>query len=150
VLAVASPASAVAPTTRAASIESRILSLIDQSRARWHRTNLVMVPGLRAVARQHSRDMAAAGRLSHAGFSSRIARFHGPDYAACEDVAWYRPASDPGDAALAQHIFDQWLHSPPHKACMLDSRKLRTNTAGVGVFRDAAGKWWATLEAVRK
>jgi len=84
---------------------------------------------LAQAARQHAEEMARRGRLSHQipgepGLGERIAatvlRFN----ASAENVAF---------GPTASQIHDDWMHSPPHRANILDATY---NAMGVAVVRD--------------
>lgn len=152
------PSADPAPATRTsspagfhASIESQILSLINQGRAQHGRGSLATHGGLRSVARQHSRHQASIGHLSHGGFRGRIDRALPTWTAACENVARFRPAGGQAVAGstVASRMYSLWLNSTSHRRCMLDARGAGYRLAGVGVYRDSSGGWWATFEAAR-
>lgn len=133
------------------SIESQILSLINSGRAQYARGGLAPHGGLRSVARQHSRHQASIGHLSHAGFRGRIDRALPAWSSACENVARFRPAGGQSvsGATVASRMYSLWLNSTSHRRCMFDARGAGYRIAGVGVYRDSSGGWWATFEAAR-
>jgi uncharacterized protein YkwD len=148
----------------ASSVESRLLRLVNSGRASRGKGAWTMHGGLRGVARGHDANMSSQGRLSHDGFPRRIdaampdprqrggppdSGFHDGGFAACENVARYRPAKPASDEDVAQTFYKGWLNSSPHRRCMFDERKMRLNVTGIGVIKDSSGTWWGTLEAVR-
>lgn len=149
----ADPAPATQPSSTGsdASIESQILSLINQGRAGNGRGSLASHAGLRSVARQHSRHQAGIGNLSHAGFRARVNRALPTWTAACENVARFRPAGGQAVAAstVASRMYSLWLNSLSHRRCMFDARGAGYRLSGVGVYQDATGGWWATFYAAR-
>lgn len=136
---------AVAPVYGSSGIESQILSLINSGRRGVGRSALRSHGGLKAVARQHSANMAARGGLTHAGFISRLNRGAPGWSSGCENVARYRGPS----TNIAGIMYSLWLNSPSHRRCMFDARGAGYTLAGVGVYRDRIGGWWATLELAR-
>jgi uncharacterized protein YkwD len=152
-----SPATAV---TSASTIESLLVQEINDARAANGKGALVRHSGLSAQARTHSQNMAAAGELSHDGFEARLqnatpdpSEANGPPDdgftgAACENVA-FRSTPGETDAQAAEGLVTQWLNSPPHRECMLDTANDNLNVAGVGVFIDASNGVWATLIPAR-
>ncbi|HVE91162.1 MAG TPA: CAP domain-containing protein [Actinomycetota bacterium] len=137
--------------TGASAVESRVLTLINNGRASIGKGRLSSHDGLRSVARQHSVSMSRHGGLTHAGFHDRVRRagFSG-NFAACENVAYFRPAQGASTERVAQKLYSLWLNSPGHKRCMFDLRSRGFNRAGVGVFLDRSGRWWGTFEAARR
>jgi uncharacterized protein YkwD len=164
VISGATPAGAVSVSTgRDRSVEGIALrTLNDDRRARGLRT-LTLHAGLRDVAREHSRDMAARRRVGHWGFESRLQRatpdpqqsrtgadegIWGVGVAACENALYrFRAGStEESDQQVARALVAQWRASAPHARCMFNGG---LNAAGLGVYRDAGGVWWATLEVAR-
>ncbi len=146
----------VAPAVTAAAsfdsqVEARVLGLINEGRRRNGRANLAAHDGLRRVAREHSVNMSRRGSISHDGFRGRITRagFTG-SYAACENVAMFRPRGTASTETVAKKFYSLWLNSRPHRRCMFDASNRRYNQAGVGIYRDNSGRWWATLELARQ
>jgi hypothetical protein len=121
-----------------------------------------MHAGLRFEARDHSADMAANQKVGHDGFEDRLREatpdpletaggsddgIWGVSVRACENALFrYRAGStQETDEQVARALAAQWAASAPHAACMFDGRM---NAAGLGIFRDVRGAWWATLEVV--
>ena len=161
------PAQAASVATgRTPVIEQRILELVNDARRARGRGPYLMHAGLRDVAREHSRNMSAAGRLSHAGFEARLRRatpdpfqaagapdsgFYSAGLAACENAAYRFRAgtTDETNEQVARGFFGQWWNSAPHRDCLLDVWNAGLNATGIGLYRDARGVWWATMEVVR-
>lgn len=164
-VALVHPGARAAIASRSPAIEERALAYLNQARASGGLGPAIMHAGLRAAARRHSSDMAASRSLSHDGFEKRIETsapdpfepaapddgFDVPWIAACENALYtYRSGTDSRtDDELARDIANLWLNSPPHRDCVFDVWGAGLNAAGLGVYRDASGAWWATLEFVR-
>lgn len=134
-----------AAPSSASSVESRILSLVNQGRSSKGRPALRMHGGLRSAARSHSAQMARAKRLGHQGFPARVNRALGVNsVTACENVARFRGEGDP-----ATQLYQSWVRSGSHNRCMNDASRKGFNAAGLGVVLDSSGMWWATLEAAK-
>lgn len=105
---------------------------------------LVEHPAILAEVRAHSEDMARRSQLDHDGFDARVARIRAADTGisgfVCENVGFVSGLT--GQAAL-DRIFQGWMNSPPHRACMLDENA-KTQSAAVGVFR-SGDETWATF-----
>jgi uncharacterized protein YkwD len=146
-------------------IESKILALVNQARTQQGLEVYQAHAGLKPPARQHDVDMSNEDQLNHDGFQGRLqnaapdpAQGHGaPDdgfmdngMAGCENVAYYYKYDNTDtDDQVAQEFYDLWLNSPPHKECLFDDWGYGLNVAGVGVYLDSSGKWWATMEVAR-
>jgi uncharacterized protein YkwD len=139
------PSTASTPVLGNSGIESQILSLINSGRSGVGRGRLRTHGGLKSVARVHSRNMAARGGLTHAGFIGRLNAGARGWTSGCENVARYRGPS----TNIAGIMYRLWINSPPHRRCMFDASNKGFNVAGVGVYRDSRGGWWATLELAR-
>ena len=72
---------------------------------------------LHALAQQHANDMARRNSLDHAGFMQR----RGPAGAVAENVAMGCETE-----ACARRM---WMHSPPHRAALMDGRYTRIGVA---------------------
>lgn len=121
-----------------AGLEAAVLRAVNEHRRATGRAALVPDPQLAALARGHSEEMARRGRLDHAGFRERVAKF-GRDAqvsAAAENVAQLLA----GDDDLAARALEHWLASRSHR------RNLEGSYArcGVGAARGADGRWYLT------
>jgi uncharacterized protein YkwD len=148
-------------STQTDSVEVRLLELINQGRSGVGKGAEVMHAGLRSGARGHSSYQASAGSLSHDGLSDRIygaapdphESNGAPDDGFglyCENVAYYNPGgASVTEEQVAQKFYSVWYGSSAHRNCMFDSNGRGFNAAGVGIYRDARGYWWATFDSVR-
>ena len=98
----------------------RLGTLINEYRNRHGVAQLVAEDPLASLARQHSADMAKAGRMSHDGYETR---FRDSGHTMCvENVGWNYPTPAKQMAA--------WQDSPGHERNMSDTR---VTHMGVGV-----------------
>jgi hypothetical protein len=132
-----------------APVEAALLKLVNEGRPVM---DLVVHVGLRSQARGHSKYLSTVGGLNHDGAATRFERGSpdppesngAPDDGFtpvwCENVAVARG----GDASIVPKlIYDGWVNSPPHYACMQNPVP---TVAGLGVYHDGKN-WWATLDA---
>src|SRR5919109_86584 len=142
-------------------VEVRVLQLINQGRSGVGKSAEVMHAGLRSAARDHSAYQASIRRMTHDGLAGRVGGASPDPYESngapddgfgtyCENVAYYYPGSAGAtEEQVAQKFYDVWLNSSPHRRCMFDEYGASLNVAGVGIYRDTRGYWWATFESVR-
>ena len=99
---------------------ARLAERVNQYRDRKGAAALSSDASLASIAHEHSAAMAAAKRLSHDGFESRIRRSR---RSLCvENVGWnYRTPDDQ---------LDGWQRSPEHDRNLLDAR---VKQMGIGV-----------------
>lgn len=123
-------------------IERRIVAAINAARVNVGRKPLRLAKRLGPVARSHSIEMNATGRLVHesadgAPFSERLLRAMPSLQRMGETIAI---ASDPSQ------FVSQWLESTPHRRILLDPR-LRLIGVGVaaGTYK-GADAYWATAD----
>jgi uncharacterized protein YkwD len=109
----------------AGSIEQATRCLVNAARRRRGRRPLRRNRRLSLAATRHARDMALNNYFSHdsrdgSSFLDRIRRVHYlPHYGAWsagENLAW-----GSGDYATPKSIVRSWMHSPGHRANILDS-----------------------------
>lgn len=160
-LVVIALAAALVPAPAAsaqASMEAEILSLINAGRRSEGLGPLSSHAGLNAQARGHARAMAQADALGHSGAAGRIASA-APDPAEpngapddgftlhdwCENVGYVENASE---AEIPEHFYRTWVESASHADCMFDAPGRGITVGGVGLYKDANGRWWATFTAV--
>ncbi len=143
------PPAVAAPAVDNAS-GTALLSDINAKRTTMTRPRgaLVSQAKMTSLAEQHSMAMANRHLLSHFGFSKRVAQIYADDSGIknnyiCENVAYVRNAAL-NSATAADALFTAWMHSRPHKRCMLDIRHPSTQSAGIGVVQDG-NTWWATF-----
>lgn len=128
------------PTSEFASLEQRVVSLINQERA----DNADPLPALASrdviadEARKHSREMADASiAFGHDGFSKRLENI-GKVIAwqtGGENVAYNGGYSDPAEKAVTA-----WMNSASHRDNILGDYDL----TGVGIARNAQGVYYFT------
>ena len=132
-----------------AGVEAALLKLVNEGRPA---NDLVVHAGLRTEARGHSKYLSTVGSLNHDGAATRFER-GAPDPPEsngapddgftpvwCENVAVARG----GDASIVPKlIYDGWVNSPPHYACMQNPVP---TVAGLGIYHDGKN-WWATMDA---
>jgi len=124
-----------------ASLEAALLGAVNEYRGRHHRVALARRPDLDAVARAHSRDMAARRYLSHASpegvdWVGRLERAGVTGFAmAAENVGFTtRPDSN-------AEILSGWVHSPVHRENLLAAP---FNATGLGIARGRDGALYYT------
>ena len=123
------------------SLEAKVLILAQEERSRAGLTpELVLNDQLCAAAREHSDDMAERDYFDHrspdgSNALARVLRYD-PKFRGtlAENIASRsNPAGVAEDEdALARHIVDAWLESPPHRATLL-SPLFRLTGIGVAV-----------------
>lgn len=118
-------------------LRSSVLCLVNRVRKHYGLPRLRYNLDLRRSATGHSNDMVANGYFSHFGTggstpSGRITRAgyltRARSYFLGEDLA----GGDGRRYGSPLGIFRSWMHSPPHRANILDPR---FHDAGVGVAR---------------
>jgi uncharacterized protein YkwD len=124
------------PDPALAPLESELLRQVNEARAERHLLALQRTPELDAVARAHSRDMAARGYVAHqspegANAIDRLeqAQVSGFSLAAENIGATSRPAPN-------REILQGWLHSPVHRRNLLAPS---FNATGIGIARARDG-----------
>jgi len=118
------PRTAVAAETREeVRYAAHLADLVNQYRARNGLRPLTLEPALDALARQHSVAMAAAKRLSHDEFPSRVRR---SGHAMCVENVGFNYRSP-------ESQFEGWRGSAGHDRNMLDKR---VDRMGIGVAAD--------------
>ena len=135
------PAPEPAPTVEA----SALLTLINQERSQTGSAAVALQGQLTAAALAHARDMAEMGRLSHTGSDgsssgTRISR---------QGYAWrtYGETIAAGQQTVAA-VHQAWMHSPPHKAIILDGRYTEV---GLATYQKegATTRYWCQVFAAR-
>jgi uncharacterized protein YkwD len=135
--AVAAPTAGSAPARHDAALaglESSVLQKLNAVRAHHGLLPLRASTKLAAAAAQHSREMASDGYFQHdsadgTSFSTRIAQWYPPRgfgyWSVGENLLWSSPTVD-SRSALAL-----WMHSPEHRANILDARWREIGVAAV-------------------
>lgn len=137
---VAAPSASASPDPRG--IESRLLELINRGRQERGKSPLALNVALADQVRAHALDMALTDSLNHDGFTDRVRNAGFAGRGACENAAMRYVPWETEDQ-VAQNLYQQWVDSPPHRACMFDEER-PSNVIGVGVAADAAGAFWST------
>ncbi len=140
---VLSPFGARGDTPKAphASLEARFHELVNADRARHHLIQLERDPGLDAVARAHSADMAQRRYLAHVNPEglNPVRRIEAAGFEGFTLAAENAGQTDRGEPA--REILEGWIASPVHR------RNLHAppfNHTGVGVARAPDGTWYFT------
>ncbi len=134
----AAPERSAAPskaTDTQSSAESQVLSLVNQERARAGCSPVTADKELAGLAQQFSDDMARRGFFDHTDPDGDTpwdrARDAGIDDLGGENIA--------RGQATAQAVMDSWMHSPGHRANILNCDY---KTLGVGAHVGPGGPWW--------
>lgn len=103
---------------------ARVASLINAYRGEHRLSQLMTAERLTSVADEHSRQMAAVGQPSHAGFRERFRR---ADSEICvENIAAYFDSPEA--------LVDGWRRSPSHDRNLLEPRIVRMGLAARGSY----------------
>ena len=143
VVALAALAAAVAPGARStpdrqgasvAALESGVLERLNAIRSGHGLVPLRASSKLAAAAAQHSREMAADGYFAHdsangTSFFTRVAQWYSSNgfgyWSVGENLLWAAPSVAPARA------LSLWMHSPEHRANILDARWREIGVAAV-------------------
>ncbi|MER0482894.1 CAP domain-containing protein [Streptomyces sp. Edi2] len=117
------------------SAEAQVLSLVNQERDRAGCSPVTADKELAGLAQQFSDDMARRGFFDHTDPDGDTpwdrARDAGIDDLGGENIA--------RGQATAQAVMDSWMHSPGHRANILNCDY---QTLGVGAHVGPGGPWW--------
>jgi len=143
-LATADSAGAVAPTgpqatAAAARFGPALLAELNRVRAKHGLGPVVADRRMSRAAGAHSRDMARRGYFGHGSWSGRVARAAGRPHEVGEVLGWLTRSTPRREA---RGVVRGWLHSPPHRAVVLDGGFKR-----VGLGR-AAGRFGGLPAAI--
>jgi len=117
-------------------LETQVLADVNQARAARGLAPLHLSSKLAAAAAQHSREMASHGYFSHSSangeaFWRRVQRYYGPAryryWAVGENLLWQSPDIDAAGA------LSLWMHSPEHRANLLNRQWREIGLAAVHV-----------------
>lgn len=108
--------------------EQQVMELANQARAEHGLEPLVWDAPLAAAARQHAAWVARSAQLSHQypGEADLAAR------AANAGARFQEVAENIAEGPSADSLHQQWMHSPPHRANILDPR---VTSIGVAIVR---------------
>jgi uncharacterized protein YkwD len=129
--------------TTLATLDAGVLQQLNAARADHGLAPLRQNRDLDAAAEQHSREMAVDGYFDHSSFdgtsfSDRIAHWYGLQgyryWSVGENLLWSSPSIGPGAAV------ELWMHSPEHRANILNARWREIGIAAVH-FPAAAGTY---------
>ena len=125
----------------ASSAEFQLFKAANQERRARGLNRLRWKQNLAVAARRHAREMAKRNAISHefpgeASLPVRITRAGIQFSAVAENVA---------DAASVARIHDLWMHSPPHRANILDKGM---DSFGAGVVQ-RNGQYFAVEDFAR-
>jgi uncharacterized protein YkwD len=134
--AAAQPAEAGAVTHD--KVERQVVRLINGARHHRGKRSLRLSRRMSVGATRHSIAMARTGTAAHgASWYSRVSRY-AHSRTVGEVIAYVRTSS----SRQARWVFNAWMHSPTHRAVILDGRFDR---AGIG-RRAGHGRWYFTLD----
>lgn len=135
-----------------ATTESRFIALINAERTSRDETPLVIDPYLQAAAREHSREMSDLHYFDHfsptPGMTTptdryarqlRTASLAMPNAYLIGENIYYSSVFDVRYGVDYGH--QSLMHSPPHRANILDPR---FSKIGVGIYTDSRGQVWVT------
>ena len=119
----------------ASGVEAQVIALVNQERAQAGCHPVTASSSLAGLAQAFSEDMAARGFFDHTDPSGNDpwdrAKARGITNLGGENIA--------RGQATAQAVMDAWMHSPGHRANILNCD---FRTLGVGVHFGTGGPWW--------
>ncbi|MCX2967500.1 MULTISPECIES: CAP domain-containing protein [Streptomyces] len=115
--------------------EARVLTLVNQERARAGCQPLRADAALAGLAGDHSRDMAERGYFSHTDPEGRSPF----DRAAEAGVRHMGGENIARGQATPEAVMEAWMNSPGHRANIVNCD---FTTLGVGVHNGDGGPWW--------
>ncbi|MEU9604531.1 CAP domain-containing protein [Streptomyces sp. NPDC048057] len=135
-----SPQSSATPQQRAANtsetkLESEVLALVNQERAKVGCSPVQYDAALAKLAGNFSSDMAKRGFFSHTDPDGDTP-WDRADQAGVKNLAAENIARGQGDAAA---VMESWMNSDGHRANILNCDY---KTLGVGVHLGDGGPWW--------
>lgn len=121
--------------------EQYLLAAVNQERTAAGLTPVRLNPALAQAAERHARQMAAHGSISHrfAGESDLTSR------GATAGVHFSLISENVGEAPSAVKIHELWMHSPHHRANLMDPA---VNVAGIAVVA-VGGELYAVEDFAR-
>jgi uncharacterized protein YkwD len=130
------PAGRQMPSRSLAALESGVLQQLNRIRVEHRLAPLRLNADLTDSSLQHTREMAADGYFAHdshdgTAFWRRIQHWYGSagyhSWSVGENLLWSSPSVDPAGAMRL------WMHSPEHRANILDPRWREIGVAAVHV-----------------
>lgn len=115
VAALAAGSAVASSTAQLSSPEASLLARMNAVRAQHGLRPLRADAHLESAARFHSREMLDSGVFAHGAFSARMGRFDVTGHLAGENIAW-----GSGELGTPAEIVDGWMHSPGHRANILN------------------------------
>jgi uncharacterized protein YkwD len=124
-------------------LELATYNLVNRYRAKYHLSPLVINPDLTLIAKEHSRLMSESRKMTHAGFSGRVAAVSRsiPSKFTSENLAFNAGSEYPQLRAIRG-----WIESPSHRNTMLGNYDL----TGIGVEVNSRGEYYFTQLFVLK
>ena len=98
-----------------ATVEARILALVNRERRASHLAPLRFTVGLRGAARLGSKAILVSGVFGHAADWEVRVRRRVRALAVAEALVWGSRTY-----ATPEHLVSMWMASPPHRAILLD------------------------------
>ena len=115
-------------------LEQQVLQLVNQNRSNLGLFTVQMNENLRAAARRHSADLNKKGCIGHQGSDGSWP----PDRARAAGYSGGLVGETIGCLhSNANSIVDGWMHSPGHKAILMDSRARLIGIGWVGKYQTA-------------
>jgi RNA polymerase sigma factor (sigma-70 family) len=131
----------VAPRPTPATVEQRVVKLVNAERARAGCRALRVSPALHRAAQRHSADMASRRVLDHRGAG-------GDDPGQRITAAGFRWSAWAENIAQGQAtppaVVDGWMNSAGHRANILNCG---FTMVGIGVVQGPGGPWWTQVFA---
>jgi uncharacterized protein YkwD len=124
-------------------LELATYNLVNRYRAKYRLSPLVINPDLTLIAKEHSRSMSESRKMTHAGFSGRVAAVSRaiPSKFTSENLAFNAGSEYPQLRAIRG-----WIESPSHRNTMLGNYDL----TGIGVEVNSRGEYYFTQLFVLK
>lgn len=122
-------------------IELSVFEQINQYRVDWGLTPLILNIEIVTQARNHSQNMAdGTVSFGHEGLAERAAATGIKIDSVSENVAYYQEVPD-----VATRVVNGWLESEAHYKNIIGD----FNLTGIGVIRNAAGRYYFTQIFIR-
>jgi uncharacterized protein YkwD len=140
-LAVATGASG-APRATLSRPDAALLQVVNEARAAHGLQPLRIDTTLEQAARAHSDEMLSGNYFDHGDFAARLADYGVQAHVAGENLAW-----GSGSYGTARAILWAWMHSPEHRANLLEPAYSRIGIGAVrGTFEGYTGATVVTAD----